>query len=94
VAARIQEDDEVWRVVAVGSATSTDGFGVRHRFIQIIHVEIEMELLRHRIVGPGWGLVIHSQLEGDLGAGVAADGDPIILGLLDPPGEQGGIELG
>ena len=53
-----------------------------------------MELLRHGIVRPRRRLVIHSQLESDLGAGVAANSDPILLGLLDLPAKQGGIKLG
>ena len=94
VAARIQEDDEVGRMVATFSAAGSYGFRVRRRLVQIVHVKIEMELLRHRVVGPGRRLMIHRQLKCDLGARFAADGDPVVLGLLDAPAEQGGVELG
>ena len=81
-------------MVATGSSAGTDGLGERDGFLQIVYVEIKMELLRHGIVRPRRRLVIHGQLESDLGAGVAANCDPIILGLLDLPAEQGGIKLG
>jgi len=72
-------------MIATFSAAGTDGFGVRCRFIEVIHLKIEMELLRHGIVGPSRRLVIHSQLESDVGARVTTDSDPVVLGLLDPP---------
>ena len=81
-------------MVATGSSAGTDGLGERDGFLQIVHVEIEMELLRHGIVRPRRRLVIHGQLESDLGARITANGDPVLLGLLDLPAKQGGIKLG
>ena len=94
MAARIEKNDEVGAVVAAGSSAGTDGLGVRRSLVQIVHIKIEVELLRYRIVRPGRWLVIERQLEVHLRPRAVADGDPVLLRLFNLPAEQRRIELG
>jgi hypothetical protein len=40
MAARVQENDEVGRVIAAGGAAGTNGLGVRGSLVQIIHIKV------------------------------------------------------
>ena len=68
VAARVKKNDEVWSMVAVDGAAGTDRFRVCSGLVQIVHIKIEMELLRYRIVRPSRRLVIEGELESNPGS--------------------------
>src|SRR4029453_10152157 len=94
MAARVEKDDEVGAVIAADSSASTEGFGVRRGYVKIVHLKIEVKLLRHFIVGPGRWLVIERELEVNLPSRAAGDRDPLVLNGLNLPAEQSGVELG
>ena len=79
MAARVQKNDEVGRMITAGGASGTDRVRVRRSLVQIVHIKVEVELLRHGIVRPGWGLVVERQLEVHPRPGAVADGDPVLL---------------
>ena len=93
MAAGIQEDDEVGRMITVRRASGTDGLRVRRSLVQIINMQVEVKLLGYRIVRPGRRFVIDRQLEVQLTTRTALDRDPVVLRGLDLPAEQGHIEL-
>ena len=92
MAARIEEDDEVGRMITARRALGTEGLRVRPSLVQIVNMQVEMKLLRYRVVRPGRWLVIERQLEVQLATRAADDRDPLVLRRLDLPAEQGRIE--
>ena len=47
MAARIEEDDEVGRMIAICCPAGTEGLCVRRSLGQIVNMQVEMKLLGH-----------------------------------------------
>ena len=43
MAAGVQKNDEVGRMIAAGGAAGTDGLRVRRSLVKIVHIEVEVE---------------------------------------------------
>jgi hypothetical protein len=93
MATRIEEDDEVGRMITVRRASSTDGLRVRRSLVQITNMQVEVKLLGYRDCPARSEFVIDRQLEVQRPLEPAIDCDPVVLSGPDLPAEQGRIEL-